>query len=106
MKTIKLLQLPNGKTPFGDWVNTLSPKSKIKVLDYVKRLSEGGSKKNIKSLGDKLFELKIDYGPGYRVYFVETDRVIILILTGGDKSSQKSDISKAREYWRKYGLSN
>ncbi len=66
----------------------------------------GGSKKNIKSIGDGLFELKINFGSGYRVYFVETEKIIILIISGGDKSTQKNDIKKAKEHWRKYALQN
>ena len=104
MKSIEMLQLPDGKVPFREWVNDLSPKTKAKILDYINRLSKGGSKKNTKSLGDKLFELKIDHGPGYRVYFGEKTNVIILIVSGGDKSTQKSDIKKAKKYWRDYAL--
>lgn len=106
MKTIKTLQLPNGKSPFKGWFLTLDPVSKIKILDYVNRLSLGGSKKNIKSLGDGLFELKINFKAGYRLYFVETDKIIVLIILDGDKSSQKSDIKKAKKYWREYALQN
>ena len=106
MKIIKTLQLPNGKSPFKDWLIKLNPKTKIKILEYVNRLSFGGSKKNIKSVGDGLFELKINFGAGYRVYFVETEKIIILIISGGDKSTQISDIKKAKEHWRKYALQN
>ena len=54
-------------------------------------MQAGGAKKNIKALGDRVFEIKVNYGPGYRVYFGELDNVIILLLSGGDKSSQKRD---------------
>ncbi|MCB9027137.1 MAG: type II toxin-antitoxin system RelE/ParE family toxin [Bdellovibrionaceae bacterium] len=99
-----MLQLPNGRVPFREWADGLSPKDRIKILVYVDRAAYGGSKKNIKALGDKLFEIKIDYGPGYRVYFGETDNSIILVLLGGDKSTQKRDILKARKYWSEYAL--
>ena len=55
-----------------------------------------GSLGDYKSLDGGLFELRIDYGPGYRVYFTRKEDVIILLLIGGDKSSQKRDIARAR----------
>ncbi|MEY3869481.1 MAG: hypothetical protein RLZZ338_3372 [Cyanobacteriota bacterium] len=55
-----------------------------------------------RSLGEGLFELKIDYGPGYRLYFGQIASIIVILLCGGDKSTQDRDIEKAREYWRDY----
>ena len=99
MKKVELLQLPNGKVPFKEWVFSLPLKAQTKIFDFIKRAADGGSKKNIKALGNGIFELKIDYQAGYRVYFGELNNVIILILLGGDKSTQKRDIKKAKEYW-------
>ena len=62
-------------------------------------------KKHIKSLGDGVFEIKIPHGPGLRVYFAEIENVIMLLLLGGDKSTQTRDIKKAKEYWRQYNAS-
>lgn len=53
-----------------------------------------------KPLGDGICELKLDFGPGYRIYFAEKDDVIIILLCGGDKSSQVKDIHTAKIYWR------
>jgi putative addiction module killer protein len=53
-------------------------------------------------VGKGVFELRIDYGPGYRVYFGQIGLKIVLILCGGDKSTQDQDINKAKEYWRDY----
>ena len=55
-----------------------------------------------KSVGEDVYELRIDYGPGYRVYFGKVESTIILLLCGGDKSSQDDDIRKAKEYWRDF----
>jgi putative addiction module killer protein len=66
------------------------------------RFAHGGSKKNIKSLGESIYEIKINLGPGYRVYFGELERKIVLLVTGGDKKNQSKDIKLAKEYWRLY----
>jgi putative addiction module killer protein len=63
---------------------------------------EAGNFGNYKALGTGLFEFKFDYGPGYRVYFAIDGNEIILLLSGGDKGSQRRDIEKAREYWINY----
>ena len=76
--------------------------SQARIDVYIKRVASGGSKNNIKSLGDGVFEIKINYGPGFRVYFGEVQNAIILLLLGGDKSSQKRDIIKAKSYWRQF----
>ena len=99
MKKIELLKLSNGKVPFTDWISSLPLKTQAKIFEFVKRVAEGGSRKNIKSIGDGIYEIKIDYQGGHRVYFGELNNVIILILLGGSKSNQKRDIKKAKEYW-------
>lgn len=58
--------------------------------------------KNVRALKGGVFEIKIDRGPGYRVYFGEDGKFLILLLIGGDKGSQDQDIKKAKEYWRLY----
>ena len=54
-----------------------------------------------KPVGDGIKEMRIDYGPGYRVYFKEKDKKIIILLIGGDKSSQQKDIEKAKKIWNR-----
>lgn len=100
MKRIEMFQLSDGTVPFEDWINRLPKVLRGRIYQYINRVASGGSKKNVKSLGDNIFEIKIDTGSGYRVYFVELDNVIILLLLGGDKSTQKRDILIAKRYWR------
>lgn len=102
MKKVEQLELPNGKEPFSEWFDKLDVRTQAKVALYIDRVAAGGSKKNIKSLGDKVFEIKISFGPGYRVYFGELDNNIILLLLGGDKGSQSKDIETAKMYWSEY----
>ncbi len=55
---------------------------------------------DVAPVGEGVSELRIFYGPGYRVYFVQQDAVVVILLSGGDKSSQKADIAKAKEIAR------
>lgn len=102
MKQIEKYRTANGNEPFNDWIKELDTKSRVKIRTYIDRLALGGAKRNIKPVGDGVFELKIDHGPGFRVYFGRVGNVIILLLLGGDKGSQKRDILMAKAYWRHY----
>ena len=102
MKTIKVLQLCNGKEPFHEWLDKLDKRTQAKIHTFIDRLASGGGKKNLKAIGNGVFEIKINFGPGYRVYFGEDGKFIILLLLGGDKSRQNTDIKVAQEYWRQY----
>ncbi len=99
---IEFYENTSGKFPFLEWFEKIKSKetrAKIKVkLDRVILGNFG----NFKSLGQGVFELKIDYGPGYRLYFGRKSSQLVLLLCGGDKSSQKKDIQKAQEYWSDY----
>jgi putative addiction module killer protein len=88
-----------GRKPFKEWLEGLRDifgRAKIRVrLDHI-RLGNLGDNR---SVGEGVLELRIDYGPGYRVYFVIAGNRVVLLLLGGDKSSQEKDIAKAKEYW-------
>ena len=102
MKKVYNLILPNNKEPFEEWIRKLDEKSRSNIDTYIDRVASGGGKKNIKFLGDGVFEIKINYGPGFRVYFAEEWNNIILLLIGGNKRTQIRDINKAKRYWRDY----
>jgi putative addiction module killer protein len=102
VKKVRWLELPNGKVPFLLWIDKLDTSSKACILSYIDRVAMGGAKKNIKPLGDQIFEIKINKGPGFRVYFAETREEILLLILGGNKSSQSRDIGMAKLYWRNY----
>ncbi len=93
----------NGKIPFLDWVNGLDIRGQFIVDRLIKRVAQGGAKRSIKNLKDGLFEIKIPYASGLRVYFAEDGDNIILLLIGGNKGTQKRDIAKAKAYWSNYG---
>jgi putative addiction module killer protein len=74
-------------------------RNKIQLrLDRVKL----GNLGDYRSVGEGVFEFRIDYGPGYRIYFGQVGLTIVLLLCGGDKSTQEQDIRKAKEYWADY----
>ena len=63
---------------------------------------ESGNYGDCRSVKDGVFELRLTFGPGYRVYFGEDGDTVVVILCGGDKSSQAHDIEKAKAYWKEY----
>ncbi|MEA5514014.1 type II toxin-antitoxin system RelE/ParE family toxin [Nodularia sp. UHCC 0506] len=92
----------NGKIPFAEWLDGLRDRrAKAKIKERLKRASLGNLG-DYKSVGEGVFELRINYGSGYRVYFGQIGTTIVLLLLGGDKSSQEKDICKAQEYWAEY----
>jgi putative addiction module killer protein len=93
---------PNGKNPFRKWLHELrdvGARAKIRVRLNRVRLGNFG---DAKAVGGGVSELRIPYGPGHRVYFARAGDTIVLLLCGGDKSSQKRDIETAKEYWLDY----
>ncbi|MEG5018190.1 MULTISPECIES: type II toxin-antitoxin system RelE/ParE family toxin [unclassified Microcoleus] len=91
-----------GQVPFDNWFDSLR-NSKISTI-INKRLSRVilGNLGDCQSVGEGVFELRIDYGPGFRIYFGQVGTTIILLLCGGDKSTQDRDIRQAIEYWTDY----
>ena len=102
MKRVENLLLPTGREPFTDWLDTLDLQIQAKVMNFVRRVAAGGAKNNLKALGEGVFEVRIDSGPGYRIYFGEIRKEVLYLLIGGNKKTQDRDIAKAKEYWRLY----
>ena len=91
-----------GKIPFDEWLNFLKDrKTRLKIDSRLRRVALGNLG-DYKSVGDGVCELRINYGSGYRIYFGQFGNTIIVLLCGGDKSSQQKDILKAKEYWQDY----
>lgn len=87
---------------FDKWLRKLKDlRAKAKILFRIQKIESVGHFGDCEPVGDSIRELKIDYAKGYRVYFRENDGKIILLLIGGDKSTQQKDIEKAKEIWRK-----
>lgn len=100
-KIIKMYVTRNGEEPFSNWLASLDSKIKNRIkarLDHV-RLGNLGDYKFVK---EGVFKLRLNFGAGYRIYFGNEENKIILLLCGGDKSTQYKDITKAILYWKEY----
>jgi putative addiction module killer protein len=91
----------SGRSPFAEWFNELDAVTAARVDRYVRRL-EAGNFGAAKSLRDGVFELRLDFGPGYRVYYGREGKTIIILLGGGSKRRQGADIADAVERWKRY----
>ena len=92
----------DGKTPFTDWLKKLRDRIACqKIHVQIDRLRLGNTG-DYKSLGDGIYELRIHYGPGYRIYYGKEANKIILLLCGGNKASQRQDVNLAKQYWKDY----
>jgi len=88
-------------TEFDKWLRKLKDlRAKVKILIRIQKLEEDEHFGDCEPVGDGIKELKINYAKGYRIYFKEKDNKIIILLFGGDKSTQQSDIEKAKEIWK------
>lgn len=90
---------------FDKWLKKLNDiKARSKILFRIQKLEKDEHFGDCKPVGDGISELRINFAKGYRVYFKEKDGKIIILLIGGDKSSQIKDIEKAKEIWKKLNI--
>ena len=90
---------------FDKWLKKLNDiKAKSKILFRIQKLEKDEHFGDCNPVGDGISELRINFAKGYRVYFKEKDGKIIILLIGGDKSSQIKDIEKAKEIWKKLNI--
>ena len=94
---------PDGKDPYQHWVDQLSDqRARRRILRRIDRIELDGHLGDHKYLSDGVSELRIDEGAGYRVYFGRSGDEFVLLLCGGDKSSQNRDIERAIANWKDY----
>lgn len=91
----------NGASPFEDWFADLDAQAAAKVTVALARV-EQVNLSNVKGVGAGVLEYRIDWGPGYRVYFGRDGDVLVILLTGGTKKRQQRDIQTAQELWIDY----
>ena len=101
-RELKIYRAPNGQVPFIKWLKSLQDqKTRKRIQARIDRI-ESGNLGDRESVGDGVFELRCQFGPGYRVYFGQVGNTTVLLLCGGDKSSQDRDIERAKIYWLEY----
>ena len=99
--TIREYLTPDGRSPFRDWLQTLDLLVRARVQARILRF-EMGNLGDHKALDDGVWEARLAFGPGYRIYFGKDGRSIIVLLLGGDKASQSRDIRRSRRFWKDY----
>ena len=101
-RIVKIVQLSNGKSPFIDWLESLDKVTKSRIQSRLTRLLENNFGDH-KRIDNEISELRLKFGSGYRIYYAEIDNIVVLLITGGNKSTQSKDIQKAKEIlqeWR------
>ena len=102
LRTVQFYRTPNGSEPFNTWYRSIrDTNTKHRIQRRLERLKEGNFGDCV-PVGEGVFELRFHFGPGYRVYFGEIGNKIVIVLCGGDKSSQQRDIERAKTYWQEY----
>jgi putative addiction module killer protein len=95
-------QTRDGQVPFNEWLDELDDQNAVaRILTRLARVRQGNLG-DCKSLGEGVSELRVDYGPGYRVYLGQKGRTLVILLCGGDKRTQERDIQRAKRYWQDY----
>jgi putative addiction module killer protein len=97
-KIIRYHVLPNGKSPFKEWLGEIKDVTTRLRIDRRLRYVACGLYGDYKMIGAGLYELRLNFGPGYRIYFMEQPDCVVVLLCGGDKSTQNRDINLAKEY--------
>ena len=93
--------LREGTSLFADWFGGLDSTAASKVTTALYRL-EQGNVSNVQSVGGGVFEYKIDFGPGYRIYFGQDGNTLVILLCGGTKKTQQKDVDRAKDFWQEY----
>lgn len=99
---VRRYQTVDGKVPLSEWLEGLRDgRTRARIIARLDRV-QAGLLGDWKSVGSGVCELRIDHGPGYRVYFGQEGTTLVLLLCGGEKSTQSKDIEKAHGYWKDY----
>ncbi len=96
----------DGRDPVKEWLSSLSDRrTRARVLARLQRMAAGNFG-DCKALANGVWELRIDHGPGYRIYYARAGEKLLLLLAGGDKSKQHTDINIAIAYWKDWNRRN
>jgi len=101
-REIKKLELQNGLVPFDEWFDSLSDRRMQVAVDARLTRIRAGNFGDCKSVGGGVYELRINFGPGLRVYYGLRGQKIVILIGGGDKRSQPVDIGRAQKLWQQF----
>lgn len=104
MYEIEIYKTKSQKEPYTQWERSLDKITLARIDTRLTRIRQSGNFGECEPVGDGVYELKYDFGPGYRVYFGYKTENILLLLLGGYKKFQQRDIDKAKEYWKEHLL--
>jgi len=100
--TVDIYRDERGREPFNQWLNSIKDiRTRARIDNRLGRLRIGNFGDS-RRLGSGVFELRLHFGPGHRIYYGRLGSEIVVLLAGGDKSSQMRDIAKAQKYWEDY----
>jgi len=90
-----------GSSPYAKWFNRLNSTAAVKVVTAIHRMEQGNFP-NVKGVGAGVYEYRLVFGPGYRIYFGKDGGQLVILLAGGTKKRQDTDIASAKKYWGDY----
>lgn len=102
LRNLQVHRTANGREPFAEWFESIQDTKTQTRIEARLNSMKYGNFGDYQSVGDGVFELRLHFGAGYRIYFGVVDNTIVLLLCGGDKSSQARDIVRAKVYWLEY----
>ena len=91
----------NGRSPYAKWFDVLNAPAAAKVAVALVRMEQGNFS-NVVGVGAGVFEYRLDFGPGYRIYLGKDGETLIILLGGGTKKRQQKDIEAAKSLWKQY----
>ena len=103
MPAVREYLTAEGRSPYREWFLGLNAEAAAKIAVAKERMAQGNAS-NSKSVGHGVFERKIDFGPGYRIYFGKDGEQLIILLGGGSKKRQQRDVAQAINRWEDYNL--
>ena len=102
VETIAIYETEDGQRPFKKWLDSLRDKVTVARVNARISRAEFGNFGDVKSVGNGVMELRLVFGSGYRIYYGLDGEKLVVLLTGGDKSTQDKDIKLAQNYWSDY----
>lgn len=101
MVVVEEYEQDDGKHPFSKWFVSLNVQAALKVRTAIARI-ESGNFANVEAVGQGVSEFRLNFGPGYRIYFGKDGDRFVILLGGGTKKRQSNDIEIAKSHWRDY----